>query len=222
MKAELKAPLNNLAAGTDMPAILTGTDLADGASTKRVLDVRSVASDTLYFPREVYSLDSDSITLAAANATKSALGTVKLVNGFFNPAASGRNCLILAAYVATTSGTPAGPYFYNYYKAAVALTSASTGTIQVMPLGSAASVSVVTPQVNVAVTFTGGPTTALTQFAVFGGPAAVVSGAGLDTAIDNVNGLIVVPPGVLFGILATGAGTSHVVQSTLRWKEIPV
>ena len=165
-------------------------------------------------------MDSDSVTLAAANATKSALGTVKLVNGFFNPLTSGKNCVIIAAHVATVSGTPAGPYFWNFING-VTVNSAATGTIRSALLGSVYT-SVVTPQVNVAVTVIGGATTALTQFSVMGGPAAIAAGAGLYDAYDEVDGGIVVPPGTLVGITATGAGKSHVVQSTIRWKEVNV
>src|SRR3954469_21105659 len=62
----------------------------------------------------VFISDSDSVTLAAANATKSAMGTAKFINGFLNPAGSGKNVALWKTVIATVSGTPAGPFFYNH------------------------------------------------------------------------------------------------------------
>jgi len=175
----------------------------------------------------LFVLDSQSVTLASANATKSALGTAKFINGFYNGSsgATAVNAVIRRVHVATVSGTPAGPYFYNYLNLPSVnqpATSASTGTIQAGFLSSAATASVVTPLVNVVLAATGAPTTALNQLGLVGGPAAIAAGAGLYDAFDEPDGGIVVPPGCLFGIMATAAGTTHVVQSTLVWEEILV
>lgn len=169
----------------------------------------------------IFSLDSDSVTLAAAHTTKGALGTVKLIVGFFNPPGSGFNAEILRSHVATVSGTPAGPYFYNFLAAAV-IDSATTGTVRSTNLGNnSAGNTVVVPQVNVVLT-QAALTTALKQLGVQGGPAAIAAGAGVYDSLDEPDGSIIVPPGTLFGICALGAGTSHVVQSTLVWEEVPV
>lgn len=164
--------------------------------------------------------DSDAVTLASANTTKGALATVKLINGFFNPSTSAKNAVLLYAAVATTSGTPAGPYFYNFL-ADSTISSAATGTIRSANLG-ASFTSVMTAQTQVVVTNVAGGTTALKQLGVLGGPAAVAAGAGLYGALHEVGGLIIVPPGVLFGLTCVGAGTTHIVQSTLIWEEVPV
>lgn len=174
--------------------------------------------------RRRFLMDSDSITAAAAHATKGALATVKFLNGFYNPAGSKVLAVIERAKVATVSGTPAGPYFYNYITDLV-INSAATGTIRnayLMSPTSSNSGSSMTPQTNVVLAAIGGPTTALTQLGVLGGPAAIAAGAGLYSADDLVDGAIIIPPGTLFGICATGAGTSHVVQSTLQWEEVPL
>lgn len=167
---------------------------------------------------KLFMLDSDSVTMAAANATKGAGGTIKLVNGVYNPPTSGVNLSILLAQVATVSGTPAGPFYYNFLEAVSTL--AATGTIRSGMLGQVGSA--VTPQVNTAVTLSGGATTAFKQLGVLGGPAAIASGAGMYDVRDEVEGRIIVPPGVIFGIAGVGAGTSHVVQSTLVWEEVAV
>ena len=38
----------------------------------------------------------------------------------------------------------------------------------------------------------------------------------------DIAGRIIVPPGCVFGITAVGAGSSHVVQSTIAWEELPI
>jgi hypothetical protein len=172
------------------------------------------------FRGNVFVSDSDSVTLAAANATKGALATVKLINGFFNPLTSGKNVVLLFARVATTSGTPGGPYFYNFL-ADSTINSAATGTVRSMLLGGNTS-SVVTAQTGVIIANVAGATTALKQLAVLGGPAAIAAGAGMYDVADEIGGRIIVPPGCLFGLTCLAAGTTHIVQSSLIWEEVPV
>lgn len=167
----------------------------------------------------IFIMDSDSVTLAAANATKAAMATAKFIIGFFNPANSGKNAAILKAHIATVSGTPGGPYFWNFISN-LNMTNAVTGTIRNALLGGAASA--MQAATGVILTATGGPTTALTQLAVMGGPAAVAAGAGIYDAFEEVAGHIIVPPGTLFGLTCLAAGTTHVVQSTLVWEEFAV
>lgn len=171
------------------------------------------------YGRRIYSIDSDSVTLASANATKSALATAKLIVGFFNPAASGKLAVILSAVVATVSGTPGGPFFYNFISG-VTPTNTETGTIRSAYLGAGSS-SEMTAETGVILTVSGGATTALIQHSVMGGPAAIAAGAGVYTTYDAIRGQIIVPPGTLFGIMCAAAGTSHVIQSTLTWEEVP-
>lgn len=168
----------------------------------------------------LFMMDSDAVTLAAANATKGALATVKLINGFFNPVTSGKNAILLRAKVATTSGTPAGPYFFNYLDDST-ISSAATGTIRSSRLDQPAT-SAMRAQTGVVVTNAAGGTTALKQLGVLGGPAAVAAGAGMYQVEELIDGGIVVPPGYLFGLTCVGAGTTHIVQSTLYWLELPV
>ena len=184
--------------------------------------IRTQAAHVEYFDatydRRTFSIDSDSVTLAAANATKAALATAKFINGFYNPADSGKLAVILNAMVATVSGTPAGPYFYNYISGVVP-TNAATGTIRSGYLGYSGGSGMVA-ETGVVLTVSGGATTALTQLGLLGGPAAIATGAGMYSVADAVRGQIIVPPGTLFGIMCTAAGTTHVVQSTLTWEEV--
>lgn len=187
---------------------------------QRVQSAHGVYTDATARGR-VFSLKSGSVTLDAANVTTSGLGTITFITGLANPSGSGKLLSILRTHVATVSGTPGGPFFYDYYAGPV-VTSAATGTIRSNYLGqNTAGASVATPLVDVAVSVVGGSTAATLQLGVVGGPAAIAAGAGNYGYCDEVAGSIVIPPGTLFGVTATAAGTSHVVHAMLTWEEIP-
>jgi hypothetical protein len=190
------------------------------SGAQRVSDAHARYMQAVLESRAFY-MDSDSVTLAAANATKSALATAKFINGFANPPGSGKYAVIWRARVATVSGTPAGPYFYNAYQYGTKVSSAVTGTIR-NALTQQSVGSAMTPQTGVVLALLPADTTALAQLATMGGPAAVAAGAGLYDKDDLIDGAIIIPPGFLFGLMCAGAGTSHVVQSTMWWEEVPM
>src|SRR5579864_7518977 len=107
----------------------------------------------------VFYLDSGSVTLAAANATVGALGTIKFINGLYNPAGNNKLSVLLYANIATVSGTPAGPYFWNYI-CGVTASNTATGTIHAGLLSAANGASSMVPEVNVVLTISGAATTA--------------------------------------------------------------
>lgn len=168
----------------------------------------------------VYSLDSDSVTVAAAHVTKSAMGTVKFINGFLNPVNSNKLAVLWRTAASLTSGTPGGALAYNMYPAAGNVTSAATGTIR-NQLTFAATGSAMRPLVNVALAVLPADTAALVQVGVAGGPAAVAAGAGVNSWVDEPAGSIIIEPGFFFGLTSIAAGTSPIFQTTLVWEEIP-
>lgn len=97
----------------------------------------------------------------------------------------------------------------------------ATGTIKSGYLSTSTGASSMTPEVSVVLTVSGGATTALTQLAVLGGPAAIAAGAGMYTVAEDIGGRIIVPSGCFLGLTAVGAGTTHIVQSTIVFEEIP-
>jgi hypothetical protein len=174
----------------------------------------------------IYILDSGSVTIAAANTSAGAIGTAKFVNGFWNNSIN-TSAVILRATIAVVSGTPAGPFFWNYLNNQT-LTNAATGTIRASLLDAAIPpiASAMSPEVGIVLTT--GSTPNLIQLATIGGPAAAAAGTGVNSIsqdyADSLNGgdpYIQVPPGTIVGIMATGAGTTTVVQSTIYWREIP-
>jgi hypothetical protein len=174
----------------------------------------------------IYFIDSGAVTVTSANTTAGAVGTIKLINGFYNPTASGVNAIIYQAVIATVSGTPAGPLYWNFLQEVA--TSTATGTIQQALLKNTAGNSLMVAQTGVVIAGAGTPS--FIQAGVIGGNSAVAAGAGVSSytvdyrpPLTGSNGsyFIIVPPGTVFGIAATGAGTSHVVQTTMYWEEVP-
>ena len=182
----------------------------------------------------IYSMDSGDVLLASASVTKSALGTVKLINGFWNPTTSYVKAVIRKVIIATTSGTPGGPFYWNYISG-VTVNSTSTGLISPSLLSHTPVLGYEQTKMNaqtfVVVTVVGAATTALNQLCVIGGPAAVAAGAGIYSLVVDYptvgagaggDDFIVVPPGTLIGLTCTAAGTTHHVQSTIYWQELPL
>lgn len=179
----------------------------------------------------LFMMDSDNITLAAAFQTKSALGTVKFINGIYNPGPLKNAEIEYASVVTSTYTISGGPFFFNYY-CGVTLTNASGGTIRSGLLNnSSGGGSVMIPITNVAIVVSGGATTAINQLEVIGGmPQTGALGLPTATSLPNevhalIDGRIIVPPGCIFGITSLGAGVittgvTHQVQSTLVWEEL--
>lgn len=166
----------------------------------------------------LFIIDSDSVTLAAANTTKGAAGTIKLVNGFYNPGPN--NAEIVCVISTWTSGTPTGALVYNAQTQVGPPTNVATGTIRTAMINTLAAATTTTmiPEVGVVIARSDAATTAFTQIGVHGGPAAIASGAGIYTVIDEVAGRIIVPPLCIFGLAQVGASTA-VVQTTIYYSE---
>lgn len=167
----------------------------------------------------VFSLSNVAFTIVAGNASAGALGTIALINGFFNPIGSGVNAVVLVHRGQTTSGVPGGPLVYNYY-CGLNITSAATGTIRNGILSNSTAGSAMVPQANVIIAATPAATPAALVYGLAGGPAAIAAGAGLYSFVDEVAGSIVVPPGCVFGVAATATGTAQVVSDQLVWEEV--
>lgn len=166
----------------------------------------------------VFVLDSGAVTLAAAMTSGGALGTIKLINGFYNPLGSGKNAALISAAATYTSGTATGAIVYNYLTGVV-LSNTVTGTIRSALLGGSVASAMLAEVAVVLTSNTPSATAALLQLGVAGlQGAAVASPTGI---YEDIAGRIIVPPGCVFGLAQIGAGTG-VVQSTLSWAEVPV
>lgn len=169
--------------------------------------------------RQLFHLVSKTVTLAAANASPVAATTGELIVGFWNPPGSNKMISVLLGSVATVSGTPGGPFYWNLCPAQSSVTAAATGTVYSGYMESLVSGSAVRPLNDVALA---GMAVAAVEVGVLGGPAAIAAGAGVYSITDWVDGRIVVPPGCVCGIACHAAGTTHIVSASLSWEEVPI
>lgn len=168
----------------------------------------------------LFSQDSDQQTITSAFVTKSALGTVKLINGIYNPVGNTKLAVLRRVSWGSISGTPGGPLMYNFYTG-ITVNSAATGTIRPRYLTAAVG-STMLACTNVVITTIGAATNALLELGCAGGPGAIALGAGNNSIVDELNGSVIVPPGCIFGLTATATGTTHIVQSEMVWEEVPI
>jgi hypothetical protein len=173
---------------------------------------------------EVFYLDSDSVAVVAANSTKGVMGVIRFLNGFYNPIGSSVDAVILSVNIATVSGTPAGPFFHNFFpQKTPAIALAESGTILSGYLNAAKKMgSKMLALVNVVlITNPADTATPAVQLGLVGGSAAIAAGAGIYSIFEDVRGRIVVPPGCMYGITALAVGVTHVIQSTICFAEVP-
>lgn len=166
--------------------------------------------------KRVYGLSAVGFTVVAASAGALS-ATMQMITGIYNPIGSARAAVILKAITQTRSGTPAGPFYAIGGITAGAISTSPAGTIVDLSLqGAAATVKAYN---NIALTGYVANQGGAFQLPI-GGPAAIAAGAGAYQADAEPAGVFIVPPGGLFGISATGAGTTHIVDAAISFAEI--
>lgn len=165
----------------------------------------------------IFFLNSDSVTSAAANVTKSALGTAKFINGIYNGSV-GKCAAITRITVTPVAGSGAGPYFWND-SCGITINNVATGSIRSAYRTSGAGNSAMTPEVGVVLTAIGAPTTALTQQFEIASATSPANGYG-GTIPDDIQGSYILGPNCVGGITSAAAGTLQTLQSTIFWEEI--
>ncbi|SRR5579883_1109772 len=155
------------------------------------------------------------VTIASTHVSPLAAGTGTPIIGLWNPQGTNKNVIVLRLAIATTSGTPGGPILWNWMNNQN-ITAAPGGTIYPGLLNPSAN-SVVKLFNNVATT---GSTAGL-PFDIAANISAVASTGGTFPAFDEPAGSIICQPGQMIALAATAAGTSHVVNASLTWAELP-
>lgn len=164
----------------------------------------------------LFSTFVNAVTLAATHASPLTAGTGTPILSVYNPANSGKNLHLVKTKSTTTSGTPAGPLLWNVVPNPANITAASAPGASNIIGGAAGSVAKCWN--NTAVT----GSTAGTAYRVLGGPAAVAAGAGLYNFEEEHKGDLIIPPGSMLALCATGAGTTHVISAWAEWAEVPI
>lgn len=214
-------PLCYTGAAQKLPDSVPSVQMCDREGNTKVTFAHGLYTEPARRGR-LFSLQNLNYTLTAENVSGSNVGTAQPITGFYNPTGSGVNAVIVNHREWTTSGTPGGPFIFNFL-CGQNWTSVSSGTIvndyfsSSNPNGSA-----MIPQANQNLNTTPAVTTAMNAFVPAGGPTtkAVTASSGEAGHSENDQGQIVVPPGCAFGVFATAAGTSHVVNASLTWEEV--
>lgn len=173
----------------------------------------------------VYSLTltATSSTIAAGNIVAAA-AAASTQFGLINPVTSGKNLEIIKFGMGIISGTPAaGSLFHGYIPNITSLTAATSGTIRSNILGNTGS-SALGWASAAGAALTGSTQAAVTHrcadFAVTATAQAVANGPV--RCIEEVAGDIIVPPGVMWLPLWSGAGTTLLNSYSVTWIEVAV
>ena len=176
---------------------------------------------------QIFSLNLTAITtgVAAGNLTGAA-AAASTQFGLINPFDSGKNLVLVRFGMGVISGTPgAGPLFHGYIPNISSLTAASPGgTARSNIMGSGNS-SVATPWVLAAGSALTGSTQAvvaqrIADFSATGTAQAIANGHV--RTIEEINGSLIVPPGVMWLPLWGAAGTSLLCGYSVEWLEAPL
>lgn len=176
---------------------------------------------------EVFSLTltATTSTIAAGNIVAAA-AAASTQFGLINPATSTKNLVLLKFGMGVISGTSAaGSLFHGYIPNITSLTAASPGgTILSNILGGGAA-SVATPWASAGGSALTGSTQAAKTHRVADFSATATAQAvanGHVRAIEEIAGDIIIPPGVMWLPLWSGAGTTLLNSYSVTWQEVPV
>lgn len=160
-------------------------------------------------------------TIAAGNINGAA-AAASTQFALWNPVGSGVNLALLKVLVAAISGTaPGGPVFHSYV---AGVPNANVGTRGLNnALGGASSKGLyVASAAGTALTNAPGPLTTLRAMNLNFFAAVIAAGTNVASALELVEGDIVIPPGVLWVPTWSAAGTTFLNAYGVTWEEIPV
>jgi len=173
----------------------------------------------------LFSTIAKAITIAATHNSPIAANTATPVCGFLN-VSSNRAAVLLRAFCASVSGTPAGgQVILNVQAGQTTITAAATGSIfnHLLIGGASPQGSAMKPLNSVALAGWLATPNAVAELTLLAGAsaAAVAGGSGALAAGEDLGGSIIIPPGGLCAMMAgSGAGTSWIVNAGLTWAEI--
>lgn len=171
------------------------------------------------------SISNATFTVATTGATATP------VLGLWNPLTSGTNAVILQAQLTVIltalQATGTGGFVWMVSTGNNAIT---TGAAPFNAKTLAASGSVMKNMSGVALTGMTGTLVAMKGSMLAGGSAYNASllgtAAGFGTILagstENIDGSIIVPPGGVLALMATGTAVAHSAVSGLTWEEVPV
>jgi len=168
----------------------------------------------------VYSLSGRALTLAAGQGyAQAANATINFA--FWNPSNTGKLLSLLKFIFCTLSGTPAAGEVNYQISAGNVITSTANGTHVNNLTGSIAG-SAAKSWVKASAAAIAG-TVAFNDLRPAFSSLAVIANAQQQAVVnvDNLDGEIILQPGMAFTFGVGGAGTTHVASVGLVWEEIP-
>lgn len=172
---------------------------------------------------KVFSGTSVTLTLAASGGNLVGSTAAQATNTcLFNPSNSTSHLVLLRVSLSINSGTfAAGGVYHGIQTAqtiATSIAGAARGVSGLVNSGALSQGWVFTQGTQATLTG-GGATTQLWPIA--GTTATAAANATLVAIQDNVDGLIVLPPGTAYQPLFTGVGTTVIYNAGYIWYEVP-
>lgn len=171
----------------------------------------------------VYSLTLNATSTGVAAGNIVAAGAAAATNfALVNPANSGKNYVILKVGVGIVSGTPAaGPLFHSYTTTLPTIASIG-GTIRNALIGGAVNSAAIPHALAAGSALTGGG--ALLTHSMINLTTTATAQASVNTvsAIDLVDGAVIIPPGTMWVPTWSAAGTSLLNAYMVQWEETPL
>lgn len=172
-----------------------------------------------------------SISNATFSFTSTTGNTATPIIGLYNPPTSPVNLVVLQAMlgVVMTNVTATGPGPYVWVKS-VGNLAISTGTAGVNNKTLVSNGGYGLFHAGVALTGLTNALTLLRGSSLFGGSAenisfvatAVAMQTQQQSAVENIDGSIWVPPGGVLALMSTATGVAHSAVSGIVWEEIPI
>jgi hypothetical protein len=159
-------------------------------------------------------------TIAAGNINAAA-AAASTQFALWNPQGSGVNLALLKVLIAAISGTPpGGPAFHSY---AVGTPNASVGTRGTNNLlgGPPSKGLYLASAAGTALTGSANALTNLRPMNLNFFAAALAAGANVESALELVEGDVVIPPGTLWVPTWAAAGTTFLTAYGISWEEVP-
>jgi hypothetical protein len=165
------------------------------------------------------TLTATTTTIAAGNIVAAA-AAASTQFALFNPANSGKALVLLKFGIGTISGTaPAGPVFHGVYSGVPTIASIGGTIINNYSMTGGGSVALA-ESLAAGSALTGAPAVKVLRIANFSVIAGAAASTAYGTALEVIDGGIVLAPGTGWAPLHSAAGTTVLHAYSISWIEV--
>lgn len=214
-----------IVSGDGSQAILRGERLGSLVVADGMARYGELVSRGLVFTANLYGTATPTAgQIHTAGAPPAAAAVTQFA--VFNPVGSGKLLTLLRVAIATVSGTPtAGSVLHGIFNTG-ALPSAiaqTNGTVRNNLINGPGSVCAATTQMVAAgAALTGGAAPVVHSLSSLSLAGFAPTVFGNQSSVEELAGLIVIPPGMGYVPLMAGVGTTHLVSYSATWAETPI